>query len=198
MPRWSAIMTAWVFAMTRRRSHGTHLIPRVAAAQQRSRAPVVQAFSIALRRIDAGFAAPRLAELPPRLHAGGHGDPDRLIEAGIGIALLPESPRAPARQGPNRSATSLWKYSATWHPARRHAMIVEKRRKQRGWRMSKPPAPDCQQQRSRFHTSLQADAACGHAEVKNLASGARLFAAFVACVAYAIWYFALSNLGSAR
>ena len=48
------------------------------------------------------------------------------------------------------------------------------------------------------HTSLQADAACGHAEVKDLATRAYLFAAFVACVAYAIWYFALSNLGSTR
>ena len=65
--------------------------------------------------------------------------------------------------------------------------------------MSKPPGaglPATTEPVS--HASLQADAACDHADVKDLATRARLFAAFVACVTYAIWYFALSNLGATR
>ena len=84
------------------------------------------------------------------------------------------------------------RYTATWHPARLHAMVIEKRRKQWGWRMSKPGTGLSATTESFSHTSLQADAACGHAEVKDLATRARLFAAFVVCVAYAIWCFALS------
>jgi hypothetical protein len=65
--------------------------------------------------------------------------------------------------------------------------------------MSKPPDAGVPGTTESFpHAGLQADAACGHDEVKALATRARLFAAFVACVAYAIWYFAVSSLGSTR